>query len=78
MGERKLISSKWYLVIKDYTRDVLAGAKIKAMAYSVSRGDSIKFRGKNLGRAEFLNKQGQLIILPYKVAFDILKVPEED
>ena len=63
---------RWYEVIEDYDIPVTPLFKLKTMCYELRRGDELRFRGPNLGRAEFFTVDGRLVILRPKVAFRVV------
>jgi hypothetical protein len=46
--------------------------RMKQLRYELSVDEMLRFRGKNLGKAEFLDETGKLVILEPKVAFKIM------
>ena len=65
----------YYKVKQDWEDDPPAKyiIRIKSLCYSVKVGDILKFRGPNLGHAEFITKDGKLLILSKSIAFRIFE-----
>lgn len=64
-------SKQWYKVIEDYSiPNVLP--RLRSFCYDLRIGDRLRFRGPNMGRAEFLTVDGRLVILKPKVAFRVV------
>jgi len=69
----KFEAKKQYFVMEDYDYTPPSGwRRLKGICYKLTRGQPLRFRGPNLGNAEFWAEDGRVVILPPKVAFRIV------
>lgn len=63
-----------YKAVKEWHDDINPKMRVdRIMVHDVFVGNTFRFRGANLGRAEFLDPIGRLLCLSGKVAFQILQ-----
>ncbi|MDO8303921.1 MAG: hypothetical protein Q7T18_11835 [Sedimentisphaerales bacterium] len=64
---------KKYIVVKAFEDNCDPRWKLKSQCYSLSIGDVLTSRGRNLNNVEFTTRDGKLIILSPRIAFKIME-----
>jgi hypothetical protein len=61
-----------YEVLKDWSEEIDPFFRSKNVRHELKKGELVRFRSPNLGKAEFVDSGGKLIFLNPKVAFRII------
>jgi hypothetical protein len=69
----KFKRNKKYMVVKAWQDQPFNERfRIRQLRYELKTGEVLRFRSKNIGKAEFLDNEGKLVILDFGVAFAIM------
>ena len=63
-----------YRVVKEWHQDIDQSMRAdRILIHDLHVGEVVRFRGPNMGKAEFLDAVGRLLVISSKVAFDVLE-----